>query len=136
MLELNYIVTVKTFSCKLEPVSGRKREIKRDVWRDGRGKDAVRKLSETGRHKKDKRAVTECVFYLMLSSRMRTRKRGRPCIFQHCLMNCRAFCTHRHTQTPFQIGKGMVLVQRFQLPLSLSINGIRAISVQLPQLSN
>lgn len=51
-------------------------------------------------HKKnDKRTIVECKYYLMLSSRMRTRKRGRPGIFQHCLMNCRVFWTHRHTQT-------------------------------------
>lgn len=30
--------------------------------------------------------------HLMLSSRTSTRKRGRPCIFQYCRMNCRAFC--------------------------------------------
>lgn len=65
---------------------------------------AIRRTGRQG--KKDKRAIIECVYYLMLSSRMRTRKRGRPCIFQHCLMNCRAFCTHRHTQTLCQTGMG------------------------------
>lgn len=61
----------------------------------------MRSCQKTGRQKKDKRAIIECVYYLMLSSRMRTRKRGRPCIFQHCLMNCRAFCAHtqRHNDT-------------------------------------
>lgn len=42
---------------------------------------------------------SECLIYLILSSRIRTRKRGRPCIFQHCLINCRAFCAHTRAHT-------------------------------------
>lgn len=41
--------------------------------------------------------------YLMLSSLIRTRKRGRPGIFQHCLINCKAFCkTHVNTTALMQ----------------------------------
>lgn len=70
------------------------REMENDEWADKRRINDVSMLLEG----ESERAIIG-VYYLMLSSRMRTRKSGRPCIFQHCLMNCNAFYTHTHTNT-------------------------------------
>lgn len=46
----------------------------------------------------------------MLSSLIRTRKRGRPDIFQYCLINCKAFCKTHVNTTALQESAGTLAI--------------------------